>query len=175
MSERMKITKLWWTWNFDKEEEWLNEMAEQGYALVSAKWCFYEFERTEPGEYIIRLEFQKEDPKYLSFMNDIGAERISYWFGWNYYRRKSELGEFDLFSDLKSKINHLKRIEGILLPVGLLNIGAGLINIANAVNFATGVVWIGIISMFMAGLCFYGYGCVKTKREILEKELRLHE
>ncbi len=168
MGEIKKVTRWWWAWNFDKEEEWLNNMAHSGYTLVDVKWIFYRFKKTEPDEYIIRLEYHENNPEYIHFMEDLGAERISHYMGWNYYRRKSSLGEFDIFSDLKSKIEHLKSIERLILPIGIMNIGIG---IANSIS----ITHIGFINLLLAALIFYGYGCIKTKREVMEKEMSLHE
>lgn len=167
MAEYKSMIRFWWAWKFDKEEEWLNQMADNGYTLVWTKWIFYKFEKTQPGEYIIRMEYHKNDPNYITFMQELGAERISYYLGWNYFRRKSELGSFDIFSDLKSKINHFRRIEQLLLPLGLMNIGVGIMNSVNA--------HIGFLNLLLAVLIFYGLGCIRTRREILEKEERLHE
>lgn len=168
MAETKNVIKWWWAWKYDKEEEWLNNMANNGYALKYAKFIFYQFEKTMPGEYIIRIEYHKNNSDYISFMEELGAKRVSYYMGWNIFRRKSELGEFDIFSDLKSKIGHLKRIEQLLLPIGIMNIGIGIVNSINTIP-------IGVINLLLAALLFYGYGCVKTKRELLEKEERLLE
>lgn len=168
MGEIIKMTKWWWAWNFDKEEEWLNEMAEKGYALIDAWACFYTFEKTEPGEYIIRLEYQNEGVDYLDFLKDIGAERVARYAGWNFFRRKSSLGPFDIYSDLSSKIAHLKKIERLLAALGFMNLGVGIINTINVPH-------IGYINLFLAAIIFYGYGCVKTKRDVLEREKNLHE
>lgn len=35
---RQTIHKLFWVWEFDKEEKWLNEMAARGFALVNKNW-----------------------------------------------------------------------------------------------------------------------------------------
>ena len=41
-----KIVKKWvWVWDFDKEERWLNTMAQQGWVLDSLGFCRYEFVR----------------------------------------------------------------------------------------------------------------------------------
>ena len=40
---RQTIHKLFWAWEFDKEEKWLNEMAARGLCLVSIGFCKYEF------------------------------------------------------------------------------------------------------------------------------------
>ena len=168
MAEIKKVTRWWWAWNFDQEEAWLNRMAEDGYALTDARWIFFRFEKTEPGEYIIRLEHHPRDAKYIDFMEELGAEHISESVGWNYYRRKSSLGDFRIFSDLKSRIDHLRSIERLMLLLGIANIGVGVAN-----SFSTTP--LGSINLLVAALIFYGFGCVKTKRTMLETEKLLHE
>ena len=74
MAETKTIRKWFWVWEYEKEERWLNEMALEGWALQSVGWCRYTFERTEPGEYTIRLEMRAPDESYLDFMRESGAE-----------------------------------------------------------------------------------------------------
>ena len=38
---RQVIRKWFWAWEFDKEEQWLNDMAAKGKALVSARYATY--------------------------------------------------------------------------------------------------------------------------------------
>ena len=59
---RQVIRKWFWAWEFDKEEQWLNDMAAQGKALVSARYATYEFEDSQPEEYAIRLEMLRNSP-----------------------------------------------------------------------------------------------------------------
>ena len=56
MSETKTLHKWFWVWEFEKEERWLNEMAQEGWALTCGGFCTYTFEKCEPGEYIIRVE-----------------------------------------------------------------------------------------------------------------------
>ena len=53
--ERRIIKKWIWVWDFDKEERWLNTMAQQGWVLDKVGFCRYEFipcfsERSTPTE-----------------------------------------------------------------------------------------------------------------------------
>lgn len=132
---RTVIKKWFWAWDFDKEERWLTEMAAKGLCLVGVGWCRYEFEDCQPGEYAVRLELLDNKPdhaesrKYISFIEETGAEQVGSYLCWVYFRRKAELGPFDLFSDNASRVRHLKRI---LLMIGLLggfNIFAALYNL----------------------------------------------
>ena len=52
MSETKTLHRNFWVWEFEKEERWLNEMAQEGWALQNAGFCTYTFEKTEPGQYI---------------------------------------------------------------------------------------------------------------------------
>lgn len=119
--------------DFEKEEKWLNEMSLKGLHLIDYKIGRYLFEEGKPGEYIYRLELLKELPShpeskaYLKFMEETGIEHVASHIRWVFFRKKAEDGEFDLYSDYNSKINHYKRI--ILLFVIL-----GPLNVVNAVN-----------------------------------------
>lgn len=169
MSERMTIRKWIWVWEFDKEEQWLNTMAQQGWVLDRLGFCRYEFVKCEPGEYIVRLEMREHDEAYLSFMADTGAEYVGRMAKWIYFRRKTELGAFDIFSDLDSRLAHLKRISWMLRFLGIANLAIGL---ANSVN---PVVDLGWVNLLCATLLMYGLGRIEGKQEALEKDGLLME
>ena len=104
MASRRTIYKWFWVWNFEKEEEWLNEMAMNGWVLESVGFCTYHFIRCEPGEYSVRLEMHPYDESYVSFMEETGAEYVGRMMMWIYFRKKTADGPFDLFSDIDSRI-----------------------------------------------------------------------
>lgn len=161
--ETKTVRKVFAVWDFDKEEEWLNSMAQEGWALTKVGFCKYVFERTEPGEYIIRLEMHDYEDDYISFMRDTGAEYVGRVLQWLYFRKKAELGEFELFSDIDSRIAHLKNIGWTLLLVG----GANAI-----LCLTTGY---GYINLLCAVVMAYGLGRVHGKKEALERERRIRE
>ena len=169
MSERMTIKKWIWVWDFDKEERWLNTMAQQGWVLDRLGFCRYEFVRCEPGEYIVRLEMREHDEGYLSFMADTGAEYVGRMVKWIYFRRKAEFGPFDIFSDLDSRLAHLKKISWMLRFVGLANLLIGLVNTLNP------VVNMGWINLLCATLLMYALGRIEGKEEALERDRLLME
>ena len=81
MTERKTVYKWFWVWDFEKEERWLNEMALDGWALVGVGWCRYTFERTEPGEYTIRLEMRAPDESYLDYQPSYASNEVT--INWN--------------------------------------------------------------------------------------------
>ena len=167
MIERKTIHKRFWVWDFEKEERWLNEMALDGWALENAGFCRYTFVRCEPGEYIIRIQMNK-DADYRSFVEGLGAEYVGGCVNWDYFRRKSELGPFDLFSDIDSRIKHLDRIGKMLWLLCLANL---LIGVTNLMNGRT----ISILNLLCAAVLSYGLGRIHGKKEALETERLLHE
>ncbi|MBQ1477818.1 MAG: DUF2812 domain-containing protein [Erysipelotrichaceae bacterium] len=162
-----KVWKWFWVWDFEKEEKWLQKMADEGWALCRAGFCNYTFEKCEPGEYNIRLEMRSNDSSYQEFLEEIGAEDVGQVFKWSYYRRKSELGEFDLFSDIDSRLEHLHRISWMLKMVGFANI---MIGIGNSLGNRFG--W---INLLCGCLLMYGLGRINAKEEVLAEERKLRE
>ena len=41
MSETKTLHRNFWVWEFEKEERWLNEMAQEGWVLQNAGFCTY--------------------------------------------------------------------------------------------------------------------------------------
>lgn len=168
MSERKTVRRWFWVWEFEKEERWLNTMALEGWTLDKVGFCKYEFIRTEGGAYTVRLEMREKDADYTAFMEETGAECIGRVVSWNYYRKKAELGAFDLFSDLDSRITHLDRIGKALLAIGLANIAIGIANTFNVGHF-------GWVNLLCACLLMYGLGRIHGKKESLKLERELRE
>ena len=178
-----KIVRKWvWVWEFEKEERWLDEMANQGWALDKVGFARYEFVQCEPGEYTTRLEMLEEpvstqkSQEYIDFVESTGAEYIGHSLKWVYFRKKTAEGSFDLYSDIDSRIKHLQRILtmlGTLLAVNLLNTA----NIFNLSSMAPTALKIFCITLIIAADVLLGTGLYKLNamKKRLEKERALHE
>ncbi len=168
MTERRTIRKWYWVWDFDKEERWLNEMAMKGWILVEVGFCRYVFEKGEPGSYIVRLQMHNPDAEYLDFLEELGAVYIGRVVKWIYFRRSAEMGPFELFSDIQSRLDHLNWIGRMLLVIGMANL---LIGVVNCFNYSP----VGAINILCATLLMYALGRIRGKAEQLERERELHE
>lgn len=169
MNERKKLVRWWWAWDFEKEERWLNRMALEGWALDGVGFATYYFVRCEPGEYIIRLEMRDADDEYMRFMEDMGAAHVGRYFKWHYFRRKAELGPFDLYSDIDSRLEHLSRIARLLKIIGFANI---LVGVANTINIQNGLP---MVNLLCGCLLMYGLGRIDGKADELKNERDIHE
>ncbi len=179
---RRTIHKWFWGWNFDREEEWLNHMAAQGLALVAVGFCRYTFEECLPGEYAVRLELMEQLPEsaegqqYLRFIEETGAEYLGAIARWAYFRKRTERGGFDLFSDLDSRLAHLKRILVLFIPFIFLNLWPACWNLS---LFLQNRFWLSlfcsVLGAVMVALLTYGFFRIWRKRRRLLQERSLHE
>ena len=172
MTERMTKYRWFWVWDFEKEERWLNEMAANVWTLVEVGYCRYTFEKTDDTEYTVRLEMHPFDEDYISFMEQTGAEYIGRVLQWIYFRKKSELGRFDIFSDLDSRISHLSKIHKMILMLGLANLIIGIANLLSSRSINSAVA---VFNLLVATLLMYGVGRMRGKIEYLENERQLRE
>jgi hypothetical protein len=127
------IRKLYW--NPQKEENWLNSLAAKGLSLTDYSWGRYVFQDTEPGEYTYRIELLEkkaqsvESEVYLRFLEESGVEVVSHYWRWVFLRKKTADGPFDLYSDVESRMQYLKRLTRFYLGLTLLEAFVGLGNI----------------------------------------------
>lgn len=175
--------KWFWAWDFDKEEKWLKAMSAKGLSLESVGFCRYVFEEGTPGEYDVRLELldnfpgHKESIRYIRFVEETGAEYIGNVNRWVYFRKKAELEEFDLFSDIDSKAKHINRIQlltGVVLMLMIINI-MNLIHLYFDYGRDTPVLVLAIVCIALALVIGIGFVNISMMKHKLKKARALHE
>ena len=179
---RRTLYKWFWAWDFEKEEKWLNEKSAQGLQLIDVGLCRYTFEEDQQGRYQYRLEILNNHPStakniaYIRFLEEMGVEHVGTLFKWIYLRRKASEGSFDLYNDLDSRINHLKRISNLFFWILLINLFALCLNLANSIQFGnTSSIVCVFVSAAMVLLLAFGIVTVSTKKGTLQKERMLRE
>lgn len=116
--------------DYEKEEAWVNNMAEQGWHLKRTMVGYFIFEKGEPGQYIYRNELVKgKKQDYYNFLETMNIEFVSKFGVWAYYRKKKSEGPFELFSDSSTKLKYLKSISRLFISVTFLNLILGFINL----------------------------------------------
>ena len=160
---RRVIHKLFWIWQLEKEQVWINEMASHGYSLEHAGRLTFEFDETEPGKYIYKEIFLKgwgesvENIKYFRFLEEMGIKVVCYinYPGtcWVYTRalREDYPDGIELFSDIDSKINGMKAMSGYMIFVMAMTLFAALLNLWCAIgrDYFSPINFICSISMFV--------------------------
>ena len=78
--------------DYEKEEEWINEMAEQGWHLMKFSFGRFIFTKGETGAYIYRNEFisgiSTNEKDYFEFLRDRGIAIINEFGGWVYMKKR---------------------------------------------------------------------------------------
>jgi len=101
--------------NFEKEEQWLNELASQGYLLVN-KSVRYEFQRGKPANANIKIDYRvfkrwDDFEDYRALFEDSGWRHIAGTpkSGYQYFKQMDENSSDDIFSDVDSKAARYRR------------------------------------------------------------------
>ncbi|KOS64170.1 DUF2812 domain-containing protein [Lysinibacillus agricola] len=165
--------------DYEEEEAWVNDMAEQGWHLKGTILGYFVFEKGEPGQYIYRNELVNgKSQDYYNFLESMNIECVSKFGVWAYYRKKKSEGPFELFSDSSSKIKYLKSMNRLFISVTFLNLFIGFINLYIGLGESTekflntGVSLINfVVAMIM---CIPILKVVKRKKG-LQRELHIFE
>ncbi|MEK3766047.1 DUF2812 domain-containing protein [Solibacillus sp. FSL K6-4121] len=166
-----------------KEENWINDMANQGWLLKKIRFSFYYFEQGEQGEYEYRLEVLdhflkgKDVKEYLDFTESAGIELIQKRLNWLYFRQNKSKGPFELYSDASSKLNYFNRMLSIYYPLLFINFLAACTNGAFALGELTYDVnfLISVMNLLAVLLLIVPTINVIKRKRILKKEMAMFE
>jgi len=111
--EKRKITKLFFAWQDEKEQTWLEQMAAHGWILDEVVFICYTFRKEEPQQICYRLDYQEikqnELQDYLGLFADAGWQykgRVNNWF---YFASKGNEAK-EIYTDIHSKVQKYKRV-----------------------------------------------------------------
>lgn len=161
----------------DKETTWINEMAEKGFAMTGFFAGFYKFDECEPGKYVYQIDcgdgFFSVSNNYREFMEEAGVEIVQKWGSWTILRKHASDGEFELYTDVDSQIEHYTKICKMFKCVTILELIGFLIEVFVTMQ---GVGW-GILFMFIIGafVIVLMRAVINTKRIIRELKERKGE
>lgn len=177
---KKRVHRAFPVWSYQKEEDWLNEMAEQGWLLNDAGFLRYDFVSTPPGSHQIRMQLLKEwhshqnSHDYIQFVEDTGAERVATYGRWVYFKKEADGRKFELFSDTASRKKHLRSVQLLLLPfviVMVLNfLNTGLLTDNKPATKA-----IAVFTMFLLFVLLYGLIKLELKVRELDKTMQYTE
>ncbi len=113
--------KVFFAWQADKEKQWLEDLAKQGYVLEDIKLFTYTFSKQEPQDLVYQFDFQilskANEAEYLELFEDWTF--IKRFGGWYYFRKpKDSTNTNEIYNDNISKSAMFKRIIGFLALVG---------------------------------------------------------
>lgn len=135
---RIVKRKVFFAWDFEQEEQWLNQMSKEGLQLISVGFCKYVFEKNDKRytykvELLDNLPSNSKSQDYIEFLEETGIEHVGSYIRWVYLRKDASKGEIELFSDNSSRIKHYKKVIFLLVAISPLMI----VNLFNLYSFYT--------------------------------------
>lgn len=172
MNNNQIITKNKVFFNYEKEEEWINEMAQQGYELTDFSIGKYTFKQGIPGEYLYRYQYvadkkEQEIQKQKDLQKKSGIEIVINNSNWMVIRKKSSQGPFETITDYETKIRHY---QSIMRFFNVLALGSIVLGISNIVNTSQLSQIIGIACFSIAALLFVVIGGYSSQVRKVTKE-----
>lgn len=112
--------------SFEKEENWLNQMAMQGYLLDRKSWN-YHFKKADIPNTTFKIDYRKFKNQqdfldYISMFEDSGWQHITGTksSGVQYFKKEVTRSDDDIFSDERSRAGRYKRISDMWLTCELI-------------------------------------------------------
>ncbi|MFB1098741.1 DUF2812 domain-containing protein [Terribacillus sp. JSM ZJ617] len=118
MTERKKIRKLFWAWDDQKEEVWLQQMAQEGWVLEQYRWFTYTFKAAAPSKLVYQLDYRLgfPDKSYFDLFEMDGWHMVSSFGGWYYFCKKDDgTDKLEIFTDVHSRAAKYIRLSNYLL------------------------------------------------------------
>ncbi|MFZ6026835.1 MAG: DUF2812 domain-containing protein [Chloroflexota bacterium] len=123
MNPTITQRKFFWSWQDEKEEAWLHEMALNGLHLVKLQGGIYHFEKGAPKQMAYRLDYRDwntSQQDYEQLFADAGWQYVGSMGGWQYFRKEAAPGSMpEIYTDTDSKVQKYRRLQWffvLLLP-----------------------------------------------------------
>lgn len=156
----------------DTETEWLNSMAQDGWAMTGFFGGFYIFDPCEKGAYQYQIDFTDRlfsvSNEYREFMQEMGAEIVTNWGFWTVLRKPADEGTFELYSDVDSQIEHYTKIRKmfkIVTIIDILCLSVELLTAAAGAHF-------GYVFALLIGACVLALANATFKTNDIIEELK---
>ena len=111
-----RVWRFWTIAEYEQEEQWINEMARDGWALTAVGFCRYIFRRTRPGEFIYKLDMVERTTQdevkesYFNFLTECGIRIVGDYKDWIYLQKRAANGPFDMKNDTYAKLRRVNKI-----------------------------------------------------------------
>lgn len=146
----------------DRETEWLNSMAREGWAFTGFFACVYHFNPCEKGAYQYQIDFTDRlfsvSNDYREFMREMGIEIVANWGFWTILRKPASEGEFQLYTDVDSTIEHYTKIRRMFKVAAVVELICFFLEVlAASGGFYPGYALaflVGALALALANICF---------------------
>lgn len=179
IGETKTIIKAIFAWEDEKEENWLEQMALDGWKLISVEPYVYRFQRSQPEKVVFRLDYKltgdQDYQEYLGLFKDSGWELFTTFANWHYFKINPENIEVpEIYNSGKAKAQKYRRLLAGLIPMlpiylVVLNPALGIFNPDHQPDYFHGLM-IGLQIFFSVFIVFIVYASIKIWTKIKKLE-----
>ncbi len=168
-----RCVRFFGAWQADKEERWLNEMAQQGWLLTDVTSMLYRFRRIEPKNWVYQLDFMEltgdDVLEYQQLFEDAGWEYVTNLTHWHYFRADGDANVQRIHTDLQTRIAVLERVRRMVLLAGIPSFSS--VAYFPAIIFSgradAGIAFlVGIYVLLLAVVILVAYSLLRLNHEI---------
>jgi hypothetical protein len=174
-NETRWIFKVIWAWQDEKEEQWLENMALQGWHLESVAPFFYKFRKSKPCRAIYRLDYKvsmdKDYAQYRALFEDSDWKLVCTMSNWHYYRIEPENGKVpEIYNGNRARAQKYRRLLAGLLPVIVIFVVVLNPVFSSENEGGTGTFFTVVHIFFAAILLFLLFGAIRILLKIRKLE-----
>ncbi|MFS0560376.1 DUF2812 domain-containing protein [Terribacillus sp. 179-K 1B1 HS] len=160
MTERKKIRKWFSAWSDQKEEVWLQRMAQEGWQLDHYGLFTYTFKAAPPTKLIYRLDYRigTQNQDYFKLFEEDGWNLVSASGGWYYFCKEDDgTDKLEIYTDAQSravKYTHLSNFVLFLVLMHVLSFWMPMMSSASRLPIWAGltvapITFLGLYSVYM--------------------------
>jgi hypothetical protein len=181
--ETKTVFKAIFAWEDEKEEQWLENMAAEGWRLESVAPFFYKFHQMAPEEVVYRLDYKntldKDYADYSTIFCDSGWELVAGMSNWHYYHINPQNTRVpEIYNSNRAKSQKYRRLLVGLLPLVVIYVTLfnPALNIFGSNASSTGTLFSKVIEIFLAAfLLFFVYVVIRLWYKIKKLESQSKE
>lgn len=161
-TETKTAVRWFWAWNARKEENWLEQMAREGWYLANGGIIFT-FVKGRPAEVRYRLDWRTGTAAslkdYFDLCRDAGWERVCSFGSWHYFRTADATAP-ELYTDRDSLVERYWRLLALIVVVTIPNLMSLLLNLGRSTGRFEHLYSFARVTQFVL-VTFLLYGIVK--------------
>lgn len=120
-----KVNKVFFAWQDEQEEKWLQEMAADGWMLDKVAPYTYSFKKGDPRKVVYRLDFKnnldQDYQEYLDIFKDSGWQLLTTFTGWHYFTIQCRSAVTpEIYNSARTRAQKYRRTFYLSLPMFLL-------------------------------------------------------
>lgn len=168
------LTKFKWFWydQDEAQEQWLRQMAQQGWHMRSVFGVLWRFDWGSPADVVYRTDYLRKAPApdYQQLLQDAGWEHVTESGGWHYWRAAAVPGQTqELFTDMASRRAKFTRLLpivalGVLPSIMFLASGKSRKHIIEELSWPFALVWWALLAIIVIGLARLTWHLWRTRQ-----------